>query len=116
MDVPAPRSCIVDLGLFSGRPDPRFTLDAAEVAELERRVEALAPAAERVDAEPLGYRGFTVDCGPGAMRIRIAFGFVTGSKGPHFDTDRVLERWLLARAALHLDAQTIAFARAQFER
>ncbi len=50
----------VTLGIYSGRPDPTWTLTGAEAAAVERAIEALPETAGTPPEGGLGYRGFTV--------------------------------------------------------
>ena len=52
----------VELDIFSGRPNPRWTLNAAEEAELlQRMLDRVVPIAPSTIADgKLGYRGFLV--------------------------------------------------------
>jgi hypothetical protein len=89
------------LKVFSGRPNPSWTLSVAETNELERRLAGLStklPAAPNVP--DLGYRGVQVTLG--AMEITVAGGGVSVQQSAavtHFaDTRRQLERWLVQTA------------------
>ncbi|MFI1256285.1 hypothetical protein ACH4U6_21260 [Streptomyces netropsis] len=85
---------IVELGIFSGRPDPRWPLDPGAAAELRALLAGLA----REDANPppapgLGYRGFTVT---DSEAVRQVFnGRITGGDATLADPGRTVERWLL---------------------
>ena len=85
---------IVELDVFSGRPNPRWHLDedqAAEVAELLRR---LAPAPTgRVEPPALGYRGFLYSLEGATWRAWA--GFVIADDRVLMDPARSTERRLL---------------------
>jgi hypothetical protein len=50
---------LVELDVFSGKPNPRWELDKASSDALRQLVAGLAPAGERPPEPPgLGYRGF----------------------------------------------------------
>ena len=95
----------VTLDAFSGLPNLRWTLSAAEVAELQRRLAALPPAAESVVPPPLGYRGVIVEGDSGALAgpLIVYRGTVTSPAGVQADTDRALEMRLLDTADPPLD-------------
>ena len=54
---------LVELDIFSGRPNPRWRLSDAEAARVRELIDALAPAPNSALPEPpgLGYRGFRID-------------------------------------------------------
>jgi hypothetical protein len=89
------------LDVFSGRPNPTWTLTAAETKELQGRLARLAtklPAAP--DVPDLGYRGVQLTLG--AMELSVARGGVSIQQGgtvTHLaDAGRQLERWLVQTA------------------
>jgi hypothetical protein len=97
----------VRLLIFSGRPDPEWELDAADMKELLEGVQAIA-AGEEANAPPiggLGYRGFLLQ-GPAMSELRseavtVFRGVVTllrGQKGTHRRDTGELERILLRQA------------------
>ena len=111
-----PSGAKVTLNVYSGRPDPHWTLMAPEAAELLTKVKALAPAA--ITAAPndnLGYRGFEVEV-PGREAdgpIVVGGGFVTlgkpGARRSYVDAGRGVESWLADRAGGHIDASTLKY-------
>lgn len=94
---------LVELELFSGRPDPRWCLDPGDAQEFRVLTAGLPladPAAARPPAPGLGYRGFTVT---DADRVVHVFaGRVTEGATSRSDPGRSVERWLLARLPLSL--------------
>lgn len=100
----------VTLGIYSGRPDPTWTLTGAEAAAVERAIEALAEAAGSPPDGGLGYHGFTVVRGP--RTITAYLGFVwSGGGGPQIlrrDPGRTVEWLLLELGRTELAAQEIA--------
>jgi len=90
-----------ELDIFSGRPNPRWNLTAAQAAELQEVVDALpmttAAAPENAN---LGYRGFIVsDAADTSWRIVAYDGYVVVTQGDRRETrkddSRTTERWLL---------------------
>jgi len=85
---------IVELDLFSGRPNPRWELDDRSATALRRLQSTLRPA-DRAPAEPpgLGYRGFSyVD---GAESGRAYKGYVRTRRAVLADPGFKVERFLL---------------------
>ncbi len=95
----------VELDLFSGRPNPRWSLSAEQVEELARRLAEL-PAAEPPTAPPaLGYRGLELTNPEGAAdlprRIRIYAGVLSVTREGstlHFRDESLIEQWLIEQA------------------
>ena len=91
----------VTLDVFSGRPNPSWTLAPEQVRELQDRIKALSmPLAGEPDVPDLGYRGVTVTIsGSETSAISVARGGITltqGSSAARFqDAGRALERWLV---------------------
>ena len=87
---------LVELDIFSGRPNPRWELDEQSRDELERLQAGLDPANER-PAEPpgLGYRGFSYSVASG--HCRAFHGHVQCPGGLLADPSSSIERFLLDR-------------------
>ena len=108
--------CEVELDIFSGMPNPAWTLTNAEADSFVTQLAALpgAPASEL--SGKLGYRGFIVQCTQGAdtQVIRIQNGAVHISKGATNafarDNARQLERWLLNAGRPHLKNELFEMA------
>lgn len=90
----------VELDMFSGRPNPRWELDADSEVKLLSYMQSLPPASEEEVSEPppLGYRGFIIKSGqlskiPGF--IRIFKGTVRSDEKILKDSGYELENWLL---------------------
>lgn len=87
---------LIELDVFSGRPNPRWHLDApttAQLIEIHRRLEpTFVPTAE---PPALGYRGFRYMLDENEWRARG--GTVSGVAGVLLDPDRIIERMLLGR-------------------
>lgn len=92
---------LVELNVFSGRPNPHWTLAGEPLAEIVRRVRAGAPT----DASPptrLGYRGFVLRAG--GERALVFDGVVSlqTANGSEVRRDEAgLEELLLAQAREH---------------
>ena len=95
----------IELDIFSGRPNPGWDLNAAQRAELRRRLARLSPSMAKVTVPGLGYRGFIVR---DDEELRIFHGHVL----PGSDTDNArsaaadqeIERWLLETGKAVMDA------------
>jgi hypothetical protein len=87
---------LVELDVFSGRPNPRWKLDDP-VADDLRGLVSLLPVTTDGPPEPpgLGYRGFTFSEGTG--RIRAYKGYVITSDVVLADPSSSVERFLLGR-------------------
>ncbi len=100
----------VTLGLYSGRPDPTWTLSASEAAAVERAIEALPEAGGTPPEGGLGYHGFTVETL--GRTVTAYFGVVSaGGAGPQVlrtDPGRTVERLLLELGRTHLLPTEIA--------
>lgn len=86
----------VELDAFSGRPNPRWQLDAKDTEELLRlqgRLDVFA--GHPVEPPGLGYRGFTYRDATGACRAYK--GEVFTSEGVLADPSYSVERFLLER-------------------
>ena len=94
----------VELDVFSGRPNPKWTLGPKLEEELFKRINSLAPAPGTSAIEPpgLGYRGFLLNTGN--RRIRVYGGVVELGDEARKDPSRGLENWLLETATTPIDA------------
>jgi hypothetical protein len=109
---------LVTLEVFSGRPNPHWSLTETQQAEFDRRV-AGAPVVARnapIPAKPLGYRGLRarVDT-PGAAtaEIRVYKGKIGGRGELREDPGRALEQWLLDTGRTSLSASLVAHVNAE---
>lgn len=84
---------LVELDIFSGRPNPRWEVDEPVVEELKRLEEGLGGAAAAADPPGLGYRGFlyTID----GERRRAFRGRIDCGGTRLDDPGRAIERRLL---------------------
>jgi hypothetical protein len=98
----------VTLGLYSGRPDPSWTLTDREVAALDAALDALPSAVGNPPTGGLGYHGFTIDRpGEPAWGLVVAYrGAVAppgdAPRGFLVDPARTIERLLLETARPHV--------------
>ena len=92
-----PEKTVVELDVFSGRPNPTWTLPDAEATAFRERVDGLAGTASGQVANNLGYRGFVVRTGDEVVTVQR--GLVQKARGGTTayaaDPNRDLERWLL---------------------
>jgi hypothetical protein len=98
----------VTLDIFSGRPNPSWTLNPAEAKELVQRLVGLPPARQPPPSVGLGYRGFLItnpqeEGGlPGEIRAcRGAIISRTKEGVARFDDVNQLEAWLAEQARKH---------------
>jgi hypothetical protein len=91
----------VELDIFSGVPNPTWTLTPVEAEELLRRLAALPPAPPGALSGHLGYRGVILTLTEGVetqlVRVQRGLGVISsrGTDSYRRDADRALERWLL---------------------
>jgi hypothetical protein len=100
----------VTLGIYSGRPDPTWTLTDEEAADLETALAALPGAVGEVPVGGLGYHGFTVDR-PGGSLVAFDGAVVPPGQGRRAylaDPARTIERLLLETAGTHVTGNELA--------
>jgi hypothetical protein len=93
----------VELDIFSGRPNPHWTLNERDSQELLQRLQRLSPTNAGEPSGNLGYRGVILSNPEGAIAgfewIVCSDGLVVGYKGDSsqkfIDANRNLERWLV---------------------
>jgi hypothetical protein len=98
----------VELDVFSGRPNPRWTLSAADASALRTRLAALSGPASQPPDVGLGYRGLIVAID--GRTLRVFAGSIQGT-APRLslaDANRALERWLLSLGKGAVDAGLLA--------
>lgn len=114
----------VEADLFSGRPNPSWSLSVAEMARWRRLVARLPPAAEGAYPSRLGYRGLrltlsfpgreagTAEVADGRLRLQ------DGEAAPRVlaDPGREVERWLVATGHEKVEAGLYATVAAEAER
>jgi hypothetical protein len=111
----------ITVDVFSGRPNPQWTLGEQESEELRRRLRQLpaAPGGSSPGAPPLGYRGIRVET-PDASKetgwngpYTVHGGVVDCPSGRFSDPERTLERWLLDTASPSLEAPLRSYIMAE---
>lgn len=96
----------VTLGIYSGRPDPRWSLTAEQAGGLEKLLANLPEGTGTPPVGGLGYHGFTIVLPGGTL---IAYhGMVAppgeGSRTVKADPTRSVERYLLETSRSHVAA------------
>ncbi len=102
----APAGVMVELDVFSGLPNPTWTLSRREAEELGRRFTGLSEARGAALPDPvLGYRGFWITSSEGGAipeRAYVAGDLVLveygGAKTLYRD-EKQIEEWLRANAS-----------------
>jgi hypothetical protein len=93
---------LVELDVFSGRPNPRWELDEPAADELRRLLRRLTVAAATPPEPPgLGYRGFVVT--DDGREFRVHNGYVSGSGVLRVDPARSVEQFLLGQLPPQLE-------------
>lgn len=107
VDVEAGTRVQVVLGLYSGVPDPAWTLTTEQANELAAALAALTRVSESAPAGGLGYHGFTIVTPDGTL-LAFAGNVLSADSDPPYvldDPDRTIERLLLATARTHVTSQ-----------
>ena len=108
---------VVTLDVFSGRPNPTWSLAEGMTVEFLRRLHALdgAKAAPR-EFEDLGYRAVSAefqDETKGTVVVKASRGVVTldraGQRVHFLDSGRQFESWLVNTGAAHLTADILRY-------
>ena len=104
-----PSTCQITLDIFSGRPNPHWTLSAAECSVLLKQLEALPAAGDVSPSDPpgLGYRGVIVDA-PGKGPLRLFGGVVTDAADGsprHLDRGRAVELSIARASKGHISKE-----------
>lgn len=104
----------VELDIFSGRPNPRWSLTEQDAGEFLRRLRGL-PKVEGPSKvhDVLGYRGLLVlgqgTSTPDFDEIRVGQGTVACRRGDvvetYADVDRAVERWLVETGQGNFDRE-----------
>jgi len=85
---------VIELDIFSGRPNPHWTVDEATATVVRDLVGRVSPTSASPPAAPdLGYRGFV--CTDGTDTWRVYRGFVSRAGAVFTDASFSIERVLL---------------------
>lgn len=102
----------VELDIYSGRPNPTWSLNPSDANYLSDALSTASPlASTRNLSMPLGYRGVlvTIERENTTRVFRIVDGVIEASDARSetqlSDPNRSLERWLLRSAVPHIDAE-----------
>jgi hypothetical protein len=113
-------SCEVELDIFSGMPNPVWSLTNAATDNFLKRLAALPLTSARELSGNLGYRGFIVQCmqGDNKRLIRVQNGIVHISEDETnvyaYDNNRELEHWVLNTGRPHLKDEIYQIAEREF--
>ena len=111
-----PPGCEIELDIFSGMPNPTWSLTDSEEESFMKRLAALERTSSSELSGNLGYRGFIVQCTQGEKLqfIHIQRGTVQISDNATevyaSDKNRDLERWLLSTGKPHIDDELFQIA------
>jgi hypothetical protein len=108
-------SAVVTLDVYSGKPNPEWSLSDSDAKELLQRIRSLAPApGGSARPEVLGYRGMEVEIPggiDGATRFVFSGGTVSttrqGVQTYYADPGRKTELWLANTGAGHVKAELL---------
>ena len=124
VEEPGSERTRVTLLVFSGRPNPSWSLTQAQDAELMQRLNALAPADRPFDEyQRLGYAGFglllpAIENQP-QQNVEVFDGIVRVHTDDLVtlvaDENRALERWLLDTAAEQIEDEVVEMVRKELE-
>jgi hypothetical protein len=112
----------VTLDVFSGRPNPAWTLTKEQTLLFLNKISEIKPTAENIQSYPekiLGYRGFIVDQITNKNLTSKKFEIYNGvvkvlsNSSAYFlnDNNFQLEKWLLQTAYNHIDNSTFNFVK-----
>jgi hypothetical protein len=117
-----PDAATVEVDLFSGRPNPTWSLTPEEVAHLVGSVDELAPAAAREAPGWLGYRGLRFRLFSQGREIASAESFdehlsrLDAAGIRHLaDPGRKVERWLLGTGEGRIEPEIYDACRTEAE-
>jgi hypothetical protein len=107
-----PAVAVVTLGIYSGRPDPSWTLTSAEALTLSNMFAGLANVTGTPPVGGLGYHGYTITMPTSTL---IAYrGAISapgeGSRAVMSDPTRSIERFLLETSRGHVTPDEFATA------
>ena len=121
-DVPLP-SVTVSLGIYSGRPEPSWTLSDVQVAALVGQLASLAVATGSAPQGGLGYHGFSIAVQPAGQAEQSFVAYRGAVAGPgdapgtyRADPQRAIESALLESGRSHLTPAEVAIVEADLAR
>lgn len=100
----------VEIDIFSGRPNPTWTLSDTQTASLLEMVGGLPQSEAGAAPDHLGYRGMIVRLHNAAAReVAVHNGVVVVNGTSHTDPERRVERWLLETGRGSVEQSTYDF-------
>ena len=121
-EKPSPDAATVEVDLYSGRPNPSWSLTPEEVAHLVKRIDGLAPADEVEPPGRLGFRGLRFRLYAHGREIASGESFdehlrFQDPAGPRHlaDPGREVERWLLETGQGKIEPQVYETLRNEAE-
>lgn len=108
-----PARAVVTLGIYSGRPDPTWSLTSVEALTLTNMFASLANVTGTPPVGGLGYHGFTIAL-PSGTEVAYRGGIAAPGEGPRAvmsDPTRSVERFLLETSKPHVTAAEFEVAR-----
>lgn len=105
----------VELDVFSGKPNPRWSVSEEEIRAW---MEGLSPEIGPQREPPgLGYRGLVIHLPPARLGpVRVHGGLVQTAGQRYSDPGRRFEAWLLAGAGHAVDPQLLDQVRREIQR
>jgi hypothetical protein len=103
---------VVTLGIYSGRPDPAWTLSVYEAAAVDGMLAGLPDGTGTPPSGGLGYHGFTI-ARPGGVVVAYQGAVAAPGTGPRAmktDPTRSIERCLLELSRSHVASDEYAIA------
>lgn len=116
-------SAVVEADVFSGRPNPSWSLSEEDTEQLRALVAALPPSNAVALPDPLGYRGMLVrlpspTSDAGTTTLRVWRGVVQQQQGAaasfFSDADRKVEAWLLQRGQPQIEPEVFRVIQSDF--
>lgn len=113
----------VTLDVFSGRPNPSWTLSEEQARTLERLLAGLERGPLAVPPDGLGYRLFRVDLSSRAGTAQMVEAYAgtvkrtqAGRTAYYTDGPREVERWLLETGRPHIPEQVLLHVKSEIEK
>ena len=109
----------VTLDIFSGRPNPTWTLPSTVARGVRSKLTDLPITKAHDFPETLGYRGFWVEMKTGSGRasvLRVYGGFIKDRESYFLDKDRSIERELLESSKTLVDSDLYATVLEEIEK